>query len=196
MGIYSFLEQALGVKATPRLEEIKKKIGKGEDLSEEEMAYLLDNAARYTTLKHYRDNKKLKLNREYDDVAYEVGELLGDVLAELDGVSYSVADNKGMYHLAFDHNLNGGRNHLPGIKEYVRHAVEAVHAHQDTFCKAGNSFRVIGKLGWLEKTFHIECQVTATDSFESVWAVVAGRLREAFEKEQERAKRNLEYLNK
>lgn len=196
MGIYTYIEQSLGLQVTPRLEEILKKKQAHTAMTDEDLAYLIDHAARYTTLNYYRHKKKMKINREYDDVAYEVGELLGDILTELDALSMSSLNAEAEYIVTFETNPFGGKNEMPAIKEYVRESLAVVKRYQKTFDDTEAGYTVVGKLLWLQKQYGIDLDLIATNTVDDVWRDVCSLIHAYVKDEHARATCSLAYLEK
>ena len=177
MGIYTYIEQSLGLQVTPRLEEILKKKQAHTAMTDEDLAYLIDHAARYTTLNYY-----------------DVGELLGDILTELDALSMSSLNAEAEYIVTFEMNPFGGKNEMPGIKQYIRESLGVVKRYQKTFTDTEAGYTVVGKLSWLREQYGIDFDLNATNTVDDVWDDVCSLIHAYAKEEHARAIRTLNYL--
>lgn len=196
MGVYTTLENTLGLSVTRKLEGIKEKVDKGEELEKGDLDYLLNQTARFETLtKRVREESYL-VSDSYSMDEYELKELVGKVLTELRKVSLTSVEDKNVYKvsLGYIHMIGGQRMGIDDIMEEVKGGLREVRLLQKNFDTNGDKYKVIGVFDTIKKDYGVTVEVTAKDKEEEVLKYVKEGIKKVLEKERDELNKTLDRL--
>lgn len=196
MGVVTTLEKTLGLSVSRKLEDIRGKVDKGEELEREDLVYLLNQTARFETLtKRVREESYL-VSDSYSMDEYELKELVGKVLTELRNVSIMNVEDEQVYRVSLGHIhiLGGHRLGIEDIIEEVKGGVTKVRLLQENFDANGDKYKVIGVFDTIKKDYGITVEVTAKDTEEEVLKFVKESIKKVLEKERDELNKTLDRL--
>lgn len=187
MGVVTTLEKTLGLSVTRKLEDIRCKVDKGEELEREDLIYLLNQTARFETLTKRAMEDSYLVSDSYSMDEYELKELVGKVLTELRNVSIMNVEDKKVYNVSLGHIhiLGGHRLGIEDIIEEVKGGVRKVRLLQKNFDANGDKYKVIGTFDTIKKDYGVTVEVTAKDTEEEVLKFVKESIKKVLEKERD-----------
>lgn len=196
MGVVTTLEKTLGLSVSRKLEDIRGKVDKGEELEKGDLVYLLNQTARFETLtKRVREDSYL-ITDSYSMDEYELKELVGKVLTELRNVSIMNVEDEQVYRVSLGHIhiLGGHRLGIEDIIEEVKGGVTKVRLLQENFDANGDKYKVIGVFDTIKKDYGITVEITSEDTEEEVLKFVKESIKKVLEKERDDLNKTLDRL--
>lgn len=196
MGVVTTLEKTLGLSVSRKLEDIRGKVDKGEELEREDLVYLLNQTARFETLtKRVREDSYL-ITDSYSMDEYELKELVGKVLTELRNVSIMNVEDEQVYRVSLGHIhiLGGQRLGIDDIIEEVKGGVTKVRLLQENFDANGDKYKVIGVFDTIKKDYGVTVEITSKDTEEEVLKYVKESIKKVLEKERDELNKTLDRL--
>ena len=196
MGVVTTLEKTLGLSVSRKLEDIRGKVDKGEELEKGDLVYLLNQTARFETLtKRVREESYL-VSDSYSMDEYELKELVGKVLTELRNVSIMNVEDEQVYRVSLGniHILGGHRLGIDDIIEEVKGGVTKVRLLQENFDANGDKYKVIGVFDTIKKDYGITVEITSEDTEEEVLKFVKESIKKVLEKERDDLNKTLDRL--
>lgn len=196
MGVYTTIENTLGMSVTRKLEGIKEKVDKGEELEKGDLNYLLNQTARFETLTERVREESYLVSDSYSMDEYELKELLGRVLTELRQVSLTSVEDKKVYKVSLGHihMLGGQRLGIDDIIEEVKGGVTKVRLLQKNFDYNKDGYKVIGVFDTIKKDYGVTVEVTSKDTEEEVLKFVKESIKKVLEKERDELNKTLDRL--
>ena len=196
MGVVTTLEKTLGLSVSRKLEDIRGKVDKGEELEREDLVYLLNQTARFETLtKRVREESYL-VSDSYSMDEYELKELVGKVLTELRNVSIMNVEDEQVYRVSLGHIhiLGGQRLGIDDIIEEVKGGVREVRLLQKNFDANGDKYKVVGTFDTIKKDYGVTVEITSKDTEEEVLKYVKESIKKVLEKERDELNKTLDRL--
>lgn len=196
MGVYTTLENTLGLSVTRKLEDIRGKVDKGEELEKGDLVYLLNQTARFETLtKRVREESYL-VSDSYSMDEYELKELVGKVLTELRNVSIMNVEDEQVYRVSLGHIhiLGGHRLGIDDIIEEVKGGVREVRLLQKNFEANRDKYKVVGTFDTIKKDYGVTVEITSKDTEEEVLKYVKESIKKVLEKERDELNKTLDRL--
>lgn len=175
MGVYTYLEQTLGLKVTPFLTKIKEKLEAGEAPEQKDWMELLNVAARYETLSHRFQFKKVTFEGIDKDSNDEVISQLGDMMMELNNVRFSQVNIKRDYmlHIQDSNYALSKRMGFHDLMKEIDSSFTLVKDTQKNFDKNEDNLRVIGILDYLKRDYGMTFTIMAHQDREVIKKEIA-----------------------
>lgn len=158
MPIYSYADESLTLNMTPRLKRILKLYKDNEPVDKEDIGYLIDSAARWTTFeKVVYGNRGIEIDiskgmLESDTV--ELGEIISNIVQETNGLSATNFNSDVSEYYIDTLKLSGSFNVEKSVKtisKEFKDGQRSVKDLQKDFDKKSDNICVIGFLGELDK---------------------------------------------
>lgn len=153
MALYSYTDDSLSLVTTPRLEKIAGIIKEGKELEREDLEYLLNESARWTTLQESVRRANRKGGYEVNAVMHEwdgkvnLSELLGEILTETQHLYYVDFDAKTSIYrhkLRLSEHVFGKEPSTRSMVKNIRSGIAQVKNLQKDFDKNDDGFIVEG----------------------------------------------------
>lgn len=190
MGLQTYVDKTLGLTLTPRIEKIIKAVHANEDIEKSDILYLIDEAARFTTIEKRVKSDSYKLKDSMLDEEYEIKSLLGDLMNELGCLEASRIGNDGTYRMELPHfasysdyrieKLSYDRVHTEVIQ-----AIRMVKEAQESFDVNGDDLKVVAQFTSLVKKYKVDMPITADSNPSEVTEAIVNKVVEVIKKEAE-----------
>lgn len=199
MGVFSNTDNPMGLKVSNRLKRILKDAQKGIQPSIEDTKFLVDESARFWTIKSHIKSEDFKIKDLMLDEEYELKDVLGDLMDEL---TYMYAHNigqDGTYKLDLDnfsefYERTIDRMSAKDIKEEVQRAVYRVKDLQKSFDDNGDELEAVGYLKSLKKRYNLDIYIKPDTDVEKVASIIVNRVVEVIKKEVGEREKTLKRL--
>lgn len=200
MGVYTYTDNPLGLTLSPRLEKILRSHQNGDSISHEDIEYLIDESARYTTISNRIKRKDYKVTGYMLEDEVELKEVLGDLVTELDYIYASQIDEDKVYkhELTQFSPLYGKIDTLTTnqIKTEVRDAIRTVNELQKSFDDNKDNLKVVGYFKTLKKDYQFKMEVIATTTDEEVIQAITTQILPKIEAEARKKEESIQQLRK
>lgn len=190
MGIQTYVDKTLGLTLTPRIEKILKAVHADEEIDKSDILYLIDEAARFTTIEKRVKSDSYKLKDSMLEEEYEIKSLLGDLMNELGCLEASRIGNDGAYRMELPHfasysdqkieNLSYDRVHREVI-----YAIRMVKDAQKSFDLNGDDLTVVAQFTNLSKKYKVDLTITMDSNADEVTEAIVNKVIEVTKKEAE-----------
>lgn len=200
MGVYTYVDKTLGLYLTPRLKEILTAVQKDEPIEKKDILYLIDEAARYSTLGKRIKTETYKV-KGLDTDQYEIRELLGELFTEMDYLEARNLGQDGTYRMplpqfAYYSDWAIEKISYRQIETEVSQALRMVKEAQEAFDANEDNLLVIGHFKYLKKHYDIEDQVTVDTNFDELMNSIMSQVTAHVQKQAKQKQDTLERFAK
>lgn len=195
MGVYTYMEHTLGLVGSPRTVEIRAKIENNEQLDVGELNHLIDCTARWDTLRERTLRDSYKVNEEFSDESYELKELLGNIITELQNVYYMNVDESRKYRIDFTlSSLVSNDIFVHELENEVKERLTIVRNMQKNFDYNKDDLEIIGT--FKSKRFkRLSLSFTAKDNQIELTNKIKQLIKKSLEEENTTLQNNLKKFN-
>lgn len=172
MGVFTHVQQPLGLHLTPRLEKIIKAYQEDTEITKDDISYLIDEAARYTTFARRVKQESFKLKGYLLQDEYEIKEVLGKLFDEMNWIEAHKLGQDGIYKMdlpqfsPFDDDIS--KMTYKQVEYEIRHGIRLVRDMQKTFDDNEDEIVVHGKLKHLKKRYKVDIILLPDSDYEKV----------------------------
>lgn len=201
MGIQTYVDKTLGLSLTPRIESIIKAVHADEEIKKSDILYLIDEAARFTTIEKRVNSDSYKLKDGMLEEEYEIKSLLGDLMDELGCLEASRIGNDGTYRMELPHFASYSDQRIENlsydrVRNEVIYAIRMVKEAQESFDLNGDNLKVVAQFKHLSKKYNVDLTITVDSNPDEVTEVIVRKVVEVIKKETEEKQAILARLEK
>lgn len=198
MGVYTYADNPLGLKLTPRIEKILKKYHLGEEIDREDIGYLIDEASRFSTFESRVQSPNYKIKDLGLDDEYAIKDVVGQLIMELRHLYATNINTNNVYKMDLQmfSQLYGKINTLTPtqIKTEVVRAINHVKELQKSFDQNGDNLKVVGTFTVLKKDYNFKMEVTVETKVDDVLKEIVKQILPEIEKQAEASKKASERI--
>lgn len=199
MGVYTWTKNPLGLALNPRLEELLEKYHNNEELEREDIGFLLDESAKFETIRTRVRGGHFKLKGRFMEDEHDIREVLGELFEEIDYLyaTQITKDKVYSYELQqfYPYRRDIATMDAESIKWEVRNAIEMVQKMQKQFDDNKDGLKVIGHFKYLKRDYRLELEVTAESKEEDILQGIVEGVLPKVEEEAKKQSRALETLS-
>lgn len=197
MGVYTYVGKTLGLKVSSNLRKIREKFMKDGTLDKKDFRYLINMAARYDTFENRMKEHSYQVTEDFNDAKYEINDLVGNLITELNNVYYMDLNEKEEYHVKLSRTMmiGGSRLSIEDLMNEVDSGFNEVRLLQKDFDANGDDITVVGTFESLLKDYRLDVSVTADMSKEELKAKVRKMVKDRLEEEVIDLQKNIAQLS-
>jgi len=188
MGVYTYEDKTLGLSLNNRLKKIVRAYQNGEALKQDDIQYLINNAARFSTLEDRISKETYKIDGMMLDQQYEIKDVLGDLITELRYMEAHRVGQDGTYRMKLPHfppddECDIERLPYERVQAEVAHAKRMVKDLQVTFDENEDNLKVVAEFENLKKHYGLDLLVTTESNVEDMLKTIIDKVTGVIEKE-------------
>lgn len=198
MGVYTNTNNPFGLYLYPRLKKIIDAFQDGTEITQDDIAFLIDEAARFSTVEYRVKSESFPIRGPFMDEEYEIRGLLKDLIDEMGYIVAHTVGKDGTYNMELPQfsNFHGSIDNMNAqeVGNAVRHALRMVKAQQKNFDTNGDNYTVVGHFKHLERRYDIELSITPDSDVDEIINVLIMQVSAVLEKEIAERQSNLKKL--
>lgn len=197
MGVYTYIGRTLGMKVNSNLRKIREQYMQEGTIEKQDFANLINDAARFDTIKNRLAERNYKVSEDYSDQKFELEDLLGNIFTELSCLHYMDLNEKQEYHVKLSRTimLGGSRLSIDDLMKEVSSGYDEVRLLQENFDANGDDITVVGTFENLLKDYRLDISVTADMKKEELKAKIRGMVKDRLEEEVIDLQKNIAQLS-
>lgn len=197
MGHFTSVDEPLSLYRSPRLKKIMKQYKEPNQLGEEDIHFLINQAARFETFWHHVKMKHIVRDMILED-SHALDTVIGQLCTEIMHLSATNINERNEYlfdlSLYFEDPIESySRDQL--YKECSQ-ALRRVREMQRTFNKEESKTTIVGEFKHIEKTYGFKVYVTSNSKPQEVLNTLIDGVRKKIVKDKQDAVDKIEKLNK
>lgn len=198
MGVYTYIGKTLGMKVSSDLRKIREQYMQEGTIEKQDFANLINNAARFETIKNRLAERSYQVSEDYRDQRFELDDLMGNIITELTCLHYMDLNEKQEYHIKLSRTmmLGGSRLSIEDLMKEVSSGYDEVRLLQENFDANGDDITVVGTFENLLKDYRLDVSVTADMKKEELIAKIRGMVKDRLEEEVIDLQKNIAQLSK
>ena len=198
MGVYTYIGKTLGMKVNSNMRKIREQYMQEGTIEKKDFAYLINNAARFDTIKNRLAERSYQVSEDYRDQRFELDDLMGNIITELTCLHYMDLNEKQEYHIKLSRTmmLGGSRLSIEDLMKEVSSGYDEVRLLQENFDANGDDITVVGTFENLLKDYRLDVSVTADMKKEELIAKIRGMVKDRLEEEVIDLQKNIAQLSK
>lgn len=198
MGVYTYIGKTLGMKVSSDLRKIREQYMQEGTIEKQDFANLINNAARFETIKNRLAERSYQVSEDYRDQRFELDDLMGNIITELTCLHYMDLNEKQEYHIKLSRTimLGGSRLSIEDLMKEIGSGHDEVRLLQENFDANGDDITVVGTFENLLKDYRLDVSVTANMSKEELKAKVRKMVKDRLEEEVIDLQKNIAQLSK
>ena len=134
MGVYTYIGKTLGMKVSSNMRKIREQYMQEGTIEKKDFAYLINNAARFDTIKNRLAERNYQVTEDFNDQKFELDDLMGTIITELSCLNYLDLNEKQEYHVKLSRTfmIGGSRLSIEDLmKEVSRYLKKSIQFSLD-----------------------------------------------------------------
>ena len=197
MGVYTYIGKTLGMKVNSNMRKIREQYMQEGTIEKKDFAYLINNAARFDTIKNRLAERSYQVTEDFNDQKFELDDLMGNIITELSCLNYLDLNEKQEYHVKLSRTfmIGGSRLSIEDLMKEVGNGHDEVRLLQENFDANGDDITVVGTFDSLLKDYRLDVSVTADMKKEELKAKVRKMVKARLEEEVTDLQKNIAQLS-